>query len=65
MRYTSGNLSRINAIYPHHLGNIEFNLTKKGTGVVGEIALPSDMKGDFIWGSEKLSLKAGKQKINL
>ncbi|HAM09518.1 MAG: hypothetical protein A2X04_11245 [Bacteroidetes bacterium GWF2_41_9] len=60
-----GNLSRINAIYPHHLGNIEFNLTKKGTGVVGEIALPSDMKGDFIWGSEKLSLKAGKQKINL
>ncbi|HUX96999.1 MAG TPA: alpha-L-rhamnosidase N-terminal domain-containing protein [Bacteroidales bacterium] len=58
-----GELTRIEAIYPHHLGNIEINLIKKESGIEGEIILPQGMKGDFIWRTKKITLKPGKQKI--
>ncbi len=60
-----GDLSMINASYPHHLGNIEINLTKKGSGVEGEITISQGMKGDFIWMTKKIILKPGKQKITI
>lgn len=60
-----GKLTEIDAIYPHHLGNIVISLIKKDSGIEGEITLPSGMEGDFIWNSKKISIKAGKQKISL
>ncbi len=60
-----GELNRIDAIYPHHLGDIEINLTKNGSGIEGEITLPTDMEGYFSWNSKKINLKPGKQKISI
>jgi alpha-L-rhamnosidase len=59
-----GNLTRIDAIYPHHAGNIEISLVRKGSKVEGLITIPEGMKASFIWGSEKTELKAGKQSIS-
>jgi hypothetical protein len=58
-------LSRIDAIYPHHLGNIEISLTKNGTSIEGEITLPPNMKACLVWNTNKINLKTGKQKIIL
>jgi alpha-L-rhamnosidase len=60
-----GNLTRINAVYPHWLGNIEMNLVSTGPGVKGEITIPEGMKAVFKWKNRQLTLKAGKQKIEL
>ncbi len=60
-----GELTKIDATYPHHLGNISISLVKKGSGIEGELTLPPGMNGDFIWNSKKISIKAGKQKISL
>jgi hypothetical protein len=58
-----GELTKINANYPHHLGNIVIRLTKKGSAIEGEVTLPPGMEADFIWNSKIISLKAGKQMI--
>jgi hypothetical protein len=60
-----GNLTKINAVYPHWLGNIEMNLVLTGTGVKGEITIPEGMKAVFKWKNRQLALKAGMQKIEL
>jgi hypothetical protein len=58
-----GNLTRINAVYPHWLGNIEMNLVPIGTGVKGQITIPEGMNAVFKWKNSQLTLKAGKQEI--
>ena len=60
-----GDLKGIYAIYPHYLGNIVIHLTKRGSGIKGEVTLPPDMEGEFVWNSIKINLKAGKPKISL
>lgn len=60
-----GDLTRMNAVYPHHLGNIEMNLKRDGKVVTGEIAIPQGMQASFTWGNKKISLKEGKQNIKL
>jgi hypothetical protein len=60
-----GDLTEIKAVYPHHLGNIELNLKRSAEKVEGEVTIPTGIQASFIWGSKKISLKEGKQKINL
>jgi hypothetical protein len=60
-----GELTKIDAIYPHHLGDITISLTKNGSAIEGEITLPTEMEGEFVWNSKKINLKTGKQKISL
>jgi alpha-L-rhamnosidase len=60
-----GDLNRIDAVYPHHLGNIEMSLERKGAKIEGVIIIPEGMTGIFIWGTKKLDLKKGKQLVSL
>ncbi|MFN8254381.1 MAG: alpha-L-rhamnosidase C-terminal domain-containing protein [Bacteroidales bacterium] len=60
-----GKLTQIDAVYPHHLGNIEIKLTRNGPKLTGEITMPKEMKATFLWGNKRMDLKAGKQSINL
>jgi hypothetical protein len=60
-----GEITRIDAIYPHHLGDIVISLSKNRSGIEGEVTIPTEMEGDFIWNSKKINLKPGKQKISL
>jgi alpha-L-rhamnosidase len=60
-----GSMESIEAVYPHHLGNIELNLTRKGPGIAGEITIPAGIEADFLWNNKKITLKQGKQEIDL
>ena len=61
-----GELTKIKAVYPHHLGNIELELKHDGTKVSGSVVIPDGIsKAEFVWRGKKLGLKKGKQLINL
>ena len=60
-----GDLEQIKAVYPHHLGNIELDLRRVGSGVEGTVCVPKEINACFIWGSQKINLKEGKQNIRL
>ncbi|MBK8882016.1 MAG: hypothetical protein IPN67_06390 [Bacteroidales bacterium] len=59
-----GDLNRIDAVYPHHLGNIEISLTKNGSKIEGYVTVPEGIKASFLWGAKKMYLKEGKQFIS-
>jgi len=60
-----GDLKRISALYPHHLGNLIMNLNRDGSRVSGEITIPNGMDATFVWGNTKLRLKPGKQSVRM
>ena len=60
-----GELTHIKAIYPHNLGNIELNLERVGSKVQGTVIIPEGMKASFVWGSQKMELRTGKQNFRL
>jgi alpha-L-rhamnosidase len=58
-----GTLTQIEGKMPHPAGTISFHLKRKGnSGIEGEVELPENLKGTFIWSNRKLEL-AGKTKI--
>jgi len=61
-----GELTWIEASYPHHKGNIKVELRKTDQGILeGSVELPLGLTGNFRWKEHTLVLKEGKQKINL
>ena len=60
-----GELTHIKAIYPHNLGNIELDLQRIGTKVEGSVTIPQGMQASFVWGTQKINLKAGSQTVRL
>jgi hypothetical protein len=58
-----GELEKIKAVYPHHLGNIELDVKKSGSGIEGEITIPEKMDATFVWQGKKFNLKSGINKI--
>ena len=61
-----GRLKKIAAVFPHPGGKIACTLEKRGgTGISGEITLPENLYGEFIWHGRKIDLHPGKQQINL
>ncbi len=60
-----GRLEQIRAVYPHYLGNIKLDLQRKGSKIAGSVTVPDGMEASFVWGNTILSLKQGKQEINL
>ncbi len=61
-----GELKQIAGTMPHPSGTIKVDLTRKGeNGISGEVTLPENIKGVFIWKGEKIDLKGGKQKVEL
>ncbi|MBW6534932.1 MAG: hypothetical protein K0B11_07985 [Mariniphaga sp.] len=59
-----GELDRIHAVYPHHLGNIEFEIRKNGSNIEGEITIPEKIDATLVWQGKKFNLKTGKNKIH-
>jgi alpha-L-rhamnosidase len=60
-----GELTRIKATYPHHMGSIELDLKRTGSKVEGSVTVPEGMLVSFSWGNQKINLKTGTQKISL
>lgn len=58
-----GELTKIKALYPHHLGNIELDLARKGDTVEGRVNIPKGMEATFVWAGKKIKLKAGEQMV--
>jgi hypothetical protein len=61
-----GELKQVLGTMPHPSGTITVDLNRKGeNGISGEITLPENVKGTFIWNGKKIDLKGGKQKVEL
>jgi len=60
-----GELTRIKAIYPHHLGNIELDLKRTGNKMEGSVIIPAGIQASFIWRNQKINLASGKQQIKV
>ena len=61
-----GELIQIKAVYPHHLGNIELDLKRDGSKVIGSIVIPNGIsRAGFVWRGKKIDLNKGKQIVNL
>ncbi len=56
-----GELHQINAIYPHHLGNIILNLKREGKHLSGDITIPKEMEATFVWNGQSIFLIQGAQ----
>jgi alpha-L-rhamnosidase len=51
---------------PHPKGQITVSVKRKGTsGIEGEVTLPENIKGRFVWNGKTLPLKGGKQVVSL
>jgi hypothetical protein len=59
-----GDLTAINAIYPHHLGNIEMKLTKDKNQLMGSVIIPKDIKASLVWNNKTIKLKNGINQID-
>jgi hypothetical protein len=58
------NYNYIDAVYPHHFGNIEMKLKRIGTKISGDLTIPKDMKATFLWANKKIVLNPGKQSVS-
>ena len=60
-----GTLTQIEGKMPHPAGTISFSLKRKGnSGIEGEITLPENLAGTFIWNGKSMKLE-GKTKVEL
>lgn len=59
-----GNLDFVKSKIPHHNGMIEIDLKKKGGKLKGNVVLPADLTGEFVWNGKKVNLKEGENKIS-
>lgn len=60
-----GKLKWIEATMPHVKGDIILNLRDEKNKLQGEVVLPRNLSGIFIWRGNKLKLKAGKNLIDM
>jgi hypothetical protein len=59
-----GPLKYIDVKMPHPKGNIIVKVKRKGEeGIEGDIFLPDEVSGKFIWKGKEIPLKAGNQKV--
>ena len=60
-----GPLKQISARMPHPNGTIEVALTREGTHISGQVVLPENISGDFLWQTTTLPLQPGDNVIEL
>jgi hypothetical protein len=60
-----GKLNDIKGNMPHPQGNITVSLTRVNKGVRGEVVLPENVSGRFVWMGKEIKLVPGKQQINI
>jgi alpha-L-rhamnosidase len=58
-----GKLTRIEATYPHHAGELTMNLTRNGNKLNGQITVPQGMKATLVWNGKKIILKNGQNML--
>ncbi|MHB8581536.1 MAG: family 78 glycoside hydrolase catalytic domain [Ignavibacteriaceae bacterium] len=60
-----GALKYIDVKMPHPNGDIIVKLNRKGNvGIEGDISLPNNLSGKFLWKGKEMPLHAGSQKVN-
>jgi alpha-L-rhamnosidase len=60
-----GSLKNIDATMPHKLGNIHVKLQKDNENhISGEVTLPANLNGVFVWNGVEKQLNGGKNEIN-
>lgn len=62
-----GELKEVSASMPAPQGTVSVNLKRKTSsdGIIGEITLPGNMKGNFVWMDKEIQLTGGKQIIDI
>lgn len=61
-----GPLTEISGTMPHPQGTVVVDLKRSGTnGIKGEVTLPPNTSGRFVWNGKEIKLSAGKQAVNL
>lgn len=61
-----GELKEVKGSMPHPAGMVTVWLKRKNnSGVEGEVDLPANVSGRFVWNGREIALKGGKQKIDL
>lgn len=61
-----GDLENVSGKVPHPSGEITVKLKRKGkTGISGEVNLPSNLSGRFVWNGKSIALKGGLQNVDV
>ena len=60
-----GVLQEVEGKMPHPNGLISVSLKQKGKKLRGEVILPSNLSGTFVWQGNTMALNAGNNKINV
>lgn len=61
-----GELNEVNAKMPHPNGEIQVILKRDGKDKIsGEVVLPQQLTGSFVWQGKTISLKGGRQSIKM
>lgn len=61
-----GELKEIKGTMPSPKGTISVTLKRKEAGgIEGEVVLPENLNGIFIWKEREIQLRGGRQKINV
>ena len=62
-----GELNEVSASMPSPKGTISVTLKRKflSNGIEGEIVLPENLKGNFLWRDKEIELVGGTQKIDI
>ncbi|MEA5401439.1 alpha-L-rhamnosidase N-terminal domain-containing protein [Arcicella sp. DC2W] len=59
-------LENVSGKVPHPSGEITVKLKRKGkTGISGEVNLPSNLSGRFVWNGKSIALKGGLQNVDV
>lgn len=61
-----GDLENVSGKVPHPSGEITVKLKRKGkTGISGEVNLPANLSGRFVWNGKSIALKGGLQNVDV
>jgi len=60
-----GKAEKLEVALPHPNGFIKIDLQRRKQGITGEVTLPQGTSGKFVWGENKVELKAGRQTLRL
>jgi hypothetical protein len=60
-----GDLTHLEASYPHELGLIHMKYEVNGGALHAELELPDGLTGEFVWKGKSTALKGGKVVLDL
>jgi hypothetical protein len=60
-----GDIDHLKVEVPHELGTIKLNIEREASRLLGTVELPLGTSGVFEWNDDEISLRSGKQRIEL